>query len=415
MGWLLKPNNQECAGERGRVGIISLYGWLKIWDNYGTLLQNFALQTFLQERGYSTFWIKTKSTPSNENRIASKGKKMFLVVKEVLRFLAIPFLGMPRSQRIARFNARHPRRFQEFMSRYTPTSSREYSLDELEVGLQDVDALIVGSDQVWTNVSRINFLDFGPAGALRIAYAVSAPWPALDADWMERARKFISRFDAISVREIEGLEVCKRLERNDAFHALDPVLLLDEQDYLDVVRRDGEDVEFSSATVLGYFVNLESIDQIPWEASVEFATNKRCELIAVPMQGAELVIPGQYLHVPTPSGWMNAFHKAECVVTNSYHGALFAVIMKKPFLVFLQGGVGSHQNVRFTSALKPLGLEGRILNVDEWRNASPDFLEEQMGRAIDWEGTYEKLNEWRRGAGEFLVTSLREIARKNST
>lgn len=406
----MKSNENEKGGEPGRVGIISLYGWLKIWDNYGTLLQNFALQKFLQKKGYSTFWIRTRPSVTARNRLITIGLSAWDVIRAGLRFLLIPFLGVSQSQRIAKFNAQHPRKFSEFMSRYTPTTRQEFTVEELEKESLDVSALIVGSDQVWRDVSKINFLGFGPQNVLRIAYAVSAPWPSIDNEWIKRASQFIPKFDAISVREVEGVEICKKLERGDAFHALDPVLLLDAQDYLDVVRQDEEDINFSSPVVLGYFVNLNSIDQIPWEASIEFANARESELKAIPMQGAELVLPKEFMYVPSPCGWMNAIHKSSCVITSSYHGALFAIVMRKPFLVFLQGGVSSHQNGRFTSALNPLGLADRIMTVDAWREATPEFLETQMSRAIDWDSVCMKLDEWRARSAKFLIDSLEKTS-----
>ena len=292
------------------------------------------------------------------------------------------------------------------MARHVPTSSREYTAAELISEPPPADALIVGSDQVWRDVSKINFLDFGPRDLRRVAYAVSARWPSLDEGWIQRASEYTAHLDAVSVREIEGIEVCRKLGREDAVHVVDPVLLLEASDYLDIVRHDGEDREFPRPFLLGYFVNVNNTDHIPWESTLGFARDRRLDLRVVPLQGAELVIPEEYLFAPNPSAWMNAFHKADCIVTNSYHGALFAIVMQRPFLVFLQSGSKSVENCRFSSALIPLGLYDRVLSPSEWRDVTPSILNDRFLQPIDWKRVSHEVSRWRSVSAGFLEKAL---------
>lgn len=389
-----------------RIGIISLYGWLKLWDNYGTLLQNFALQTYLQQRGHTTFWIRTRSTQVVQNKRERITSELIRHLRILVRFLLTPILGRPYSKRLATFNKRNPRHFEEFIRRHTPTTLQEFSMEELVDNPPVVDALIVGSDQVWRDVTKINFLGFGPREVRRIAYAVSAPWPVLDESWLQDASQFTPQLNAVSVREAEGLAVCKKLEIEDAVHVIDPVLLLKEEHYLSIIRNDGEDRNYRNSFILGYFVNIRAINQIPWQSIVGFANTGGYELKVVPMQGAELVIPEKHVFTPSPSAWLNAFHKADFVVTNSYHGALFAIIMKKPFIVFLQSGVKAPENCRFTSALEPLGLGDRILARDSWQKITASELALQMSRPIDWDRVDLALTKWRRSSTKFLGEAL---------
>ncbi|MEP4545279.1 MAG: polysaccharide pyruvyl transferase family protein [Saccharospirillum sp.] len=389
-----------------RIGIVSLYGWLKLWDNYGTLLQNFALQKFLQQRGHTTFWIRTRPTPQDQSKWKQLYSKILSNLRSVIRFLLTPILGISGSKRLSNFNKRNPRYFSEFMTRHVSTTPQEFTLAELVDKPPMVDALIVGSDQVWREVTKLNFLGFGPRQIRRIAYAVSAPWPVLDNNWFQSAIQFTSKLDAVSVREAEGLSVCDKLNIKDAIHVIDPVLLLKAEQYLDVVQQDSEDRTFSNPFMLGYFVNINTIHKIPWQPTVDFAKTNKYDLRVVPMQGAELVIPKENIFTPSPSAWLNAFHKAECVVTNSYHGALFAIVMRKPFLVFLQDGVKSHENCRFTSALEPLGLSDRILAYDTWNAITPEDLSNRMSGSIDWKTVEIALNKWRDISSKFLDTGL---------
>jgi len=59
-----------------KIGIVSNYEWLLQWDNYGTLLQNYALQRVLQSDGHETFWILT--TNQGPGRYMAKARNALL-------------------------------------------------------------------------------------------------------------------------------------------------------------------------------------------------------------------------------------------------------------------------------------------------------------------------------------------------
>jgi hypothetical protein len=94
------------------------------------------------------------------------------------------------------------------------------------------------------------------------------------------------------------------------------------------------------------------------------------------------------------------------IVTNSYHGALFAVIMRKPFLVCLQGGETAAENCRFTSALSPLGLSNRLLPQSTWTRMSATDLGKRMATPIDWNSVKQQLAIVRDKSETFLSNAL---------
>lgn len=350
-----------------KIGIISCDGWLRSWDNYGTLFQNYALQKFLRERGFETFWILTKPNGLGggpreiAERILRRVRRgeIFPAAKN---FVAARVFGRREHRKIVEFNAAHPRFFSEFFEKHVPHTRDRFSPEDLAVRPPEADAYIAGSDQIWGGVSTTTFLGFGRGNALRIAYAASTAWGSRDEEWLARAREMLPRFDAVSVREPEGVEVCVRAGRADAVHVADPTLLLEKEDYLRIVREEGADSPFPRKTVLAYFLNVKKKEQLPWAAVLELARERAAELKIVPLQGAELAIPEEYVFTPSPAQWLNAYDKADCVLTNSFHGTVFAVIMRKPFLVVLQKGKTAVENCRFFSLLKKLGLEARIFD-----------------------------------------------------
>lgn len=394
-----------------KIGIISCDGWLRLWDNYGTLFQNYALQTHLQKLNCNTFWIQTEEKITTLARAFSLVRRAFCEPKSLINALirrlkksnkagkAAFTCSKDERSRIEEFNIVHPRYFGDFFNKYIPHTQSRYSEQDLLKNPPVADVYIVGSDNIWGGVSNMTFLNFGPKSARRIAYAVSAPWPKLGRDWKARAKKKIKNIDFISVREKEGVRVCEDVGRVGAKCVCDPTLLLKKEDYLQIVDTDAVGKQFSKKTILAYLINIRSLDTIPWEKLVAFSVEEAAQLKVVPLQGAELAIPEEFVFTPSPEEWLNAYESADFVVTNSFHGTVFAIIMRRPFVVVLQKGVTESANCRFFSLLERLGLENRILR-------SGDSLSEIAHRNIDWERVEKALDELRAYSMEFLNEAL---------
>lgn len=384
-----------------KIGIISCDGWLRQWDNYGTLFQNYALQKHLQKQGHETFWILTRPEKRSLKEVFGR---VFFHPKAVLSFARSVFVSrvIRRKERVLfkKFNAAHPRSFNTFFNKYVPHTEQRYSDADLIQSPPSADCYIVGSDQVWSGVTVKAFLGFGGKHARRVAYAVSTSWKNKNGVWLRKAREMLPAFNAVSVREPEGLGVCMNAGRADAVHVCDPTLFLGRDEYLSIVNQEGCNVSFSRKTVLAYFLNIKKLSQLPWLGVVEFAKERSADLKVVPLQGAELVIPEEYVYTPSPTEWLNAYDKADCILTNSFHGTAFAIIMRKPFLVVLQKGKTEGENCRFFSILKKLGLESRIFDSSKGKIAA------QMDEAIDWGYVAEKLNAFRSFSRQFLERAL---------
>jgi len=389
---------------RMRIGVVSTYNWLLQWDNYGSLLQIYALQAFLEKDGHDAYLIRTvDASDESEVKRYSPVRRLFSAVtrpRDMARRFKTARDKKDRRHRISEFNRRHPRGFQDFMSRNIAMSEREYTSEELIQDPPPADVYVSGSDQVWAVASASNFLGFGDRRVRRLAYAVSRPWPKESEKWRNEAGRAIGAFDAVSVRELEGIEVCRQLGRDDAVHVVDPVLLLERDDYAELVEREGVPQPFQRPFVLAYLVNVDELAKVPWKEMQELGRHAKGDLKVVPLQGPELLIPEECLYVPRPAEWINAFAKCASVVTTSYHGMLFAILMQKPFLVVLQAGGFSAENCRFMSVLNRLGLEDRIYRGRE------SSMTRQMHAPIDWEAVESELSAFKDESTCFLREHL---------
>lgn len=391
-----------------KIGIISNYEWLQQWDNYGTLFQNYALQKVLQEQGHNTYWILTKGA----GRGVNFGKLRNFLIKvrhsphevtdQIMAFFADKNAANEEATRITEFNNRNPRNFSDFFAKHIPHTKTIYGPSDLRQAPPAADAYIVGSDNIWAAVTVATFLDFGKVETKRIAYAVSAPWTRLSRYWFAKAIVSARRISYLSVRESDGISVCAKLGREDITQVLDPTLLLNADDYRKLISSDSESVKFPRTTVIGYFLNLHCLSEIPWKAMTGFSSMNNADFKAIPLQGAELVIPEEFSYTPSPTQWLNAYDNAEYILTNSFHGTLFAIIMKKQFLVIPHGKweqAGS--GVRFSSILQLLGLEDRVFS-----GSTKEDLHLQIQKPIDWESVDGRVQTERKRSVDFIEAAL---------
>ncbi|WPJ95010.1 polysaccharide pyruvyl transferase family protein [Coraliomargarita algicola] len=391
-----------------KVGIVTNYEWLKQWGNYGTLFQNYALQEVLRDLGHESYWIRTtNSRPFTfSERCRNLGLKLLTNPSELLKQLKgekhLHADISPANPRIIQFNADHHRSFEEFMSSHLGLSEREYGGEELRHSPPEADAFIVGSDNVWAQVSPAYFLQFGSASTKRIAYAVSSNWETLSPYWYARARKAIRSIDHVSVREDAGLHVCKKLGRGDAAHVLDPTLLAQPACFRKLLPLASVPEEDREPTLLVYWLNAYQNSDWPLREMERLAEAKSLKLQIIPLQGTELLAPEIHTYVPNPSSWLDAFANAECVLTNSFHGTAFSIIFNRPFVVLPKSkDPQAHGSERFRSLLGKLDLESRIIH-DRSYSSLTRVLEEQ----IDWESVETKLASERSKSLDFLKRAL---------
>lgn len=90
-----------------------------------------------------------------------------------------------------------------------------------------------------------------------------------------------------------------------------------------------------------------------------------------------------------PAEFLGYIHKADYVVTNSFHAAAFSIIYEKPFFVFLH----SNRGARLTNVLRVHGLENRIYRKDRYTD---------IDAPVDWGKVEEQSRENARLSKEFL-------------
>ena len=374
------------------IGIISCYGWLRRTGNYGTLFQNMALQIALRRMGHQTTWLAVAPEQEGEHK-GILGKALYALAHPSSFIRKVAEVKHAKVREM--FYAKHPRHINMFLDTYV-NHSPYLSLAELRSQgyLDGLDAYIVGSDNVWATVNPDYFLSFVPAETPKLAYAASAPWERLPEEWSQEAGPYLESFRSISVREDAGLGWIQKAGYN-AELVLDPSLLLTKDDYLPFC----EESRNGTNAAVTYIVNSSDSLQLFLPELREEANTLGVPLKIAALQGAEFAIPEDIYWSPTPGDWLKAFSEAPFVVTNSFHGLAFSIIMQRNFVLLPQLGRYGNANSRFSSLLHLLGLENRILD-------RPGQLHSLLSRPVDWYYVQTKLNEWRSISRRFLNSGL---------
>lgn len=369
-----------------RIGILTL----PLHTNYGGILQAYALQTVLERMGHD---VVVFDRPY-QYKISFLKKIIAYPKRFICKYVFRKKGAIIRFEEYAtHVNCVKRKYTQPFINKYV---HRLELTDFYKLNRKDFDAIVVGSDQIWRpkyypTIEKA-FLDFTKGWNIkRIAYAPSFGvdnWEYSD-EQTKNCEALVKKFDAVSVREQSGVELCEKNFDVDAEWVLDPTMLLNSEDYINLFKDNN--TPQSDGTLLDYILDRDEnkvaiINEIATQTGTKsFRLNSRVEDYSAPLE--ERVQPA----VET---WLRGFYDAKFIVTDSFHACVFSILFKKPFVVMANRERGLS---RIESLLGYFGLANRFVN-----NASEiaDLPE------IDYKAVYEKLEAMRTKSMDFLKNAL---------
>lgn len=351
-----------------KIGIITL----PLHTNYGGVLQAYALQTVLKKMGH----------------------EVVTVDKGWWELRCSPFR---RTYWRYRVRSWHTRRFvAKYMDVVVPK-------DWNEIIALNLDALVVGSDQVWRPLYfnediRNAFLYFAKdCNVKRIAYAASFGTETWEYTSQQTAScaELIKLFNAVSVREESAGMLCRQHLQVKADVLPDPTMLLNVEDYSIFFQKKYKSV--NENVLCTYFLDpdADKSELVEWVAGANgtFAVQ---ELGVCTEDGSYPLL--KRIQPPVES-FLSGIAMASVVVTDSFHGCVFAILFHKPFIVY---GNSFRGMARFCSLLKIFGLEERLVA------SSHEFIDKEI-KPIDWDEVDSRLNVMRKSSFSFLHEGLNSV------
>lgn len=334
-----------------KIGVIT---FCETQENYGQVLQCFALIRFLRLMGHEAFLIKYATQRHRS--------KILRVLAFVYRYLFkskyrrnIQNLWKQSGKISIKVAYQSLRKFDDFRTHYIPSTNNIYNEQSLIKQPPIADAYICGSDQIWSSPSSAFFLQFGGDDIKRIAYAPSLGGVQPKGEWRETMKTYLKRFDYISSREKNGVRILQEMGFTQAVMQPDPTLLLKAEEYRNLEAHIKNDK--TQPYILLYLLGNET--DVDVQDVFNFAHTHNMDLRYVASQGRTDDFPKLY---PTIEEWLGLIDQASFIVTNSFHGTVFCLQFNKPFLVLPVKGSFSRMNNRIYDLLEKYRLMDRIYN-----------------------------------------------------
>ena len=278
-------------------------------DNYGSILQAWALQRTLLDMGFDATHIDY--APSKQEKIRNllmSGNSPKLILE-----------GMRKKSATGKMHGG----FDEFRRDNVRTTAVCRDHAALAKAAADFDVLLCGSDQIWSPVwlNPAYFLDFSDKP--KVSYAPSLGVKDMPSRVKQRKiARLVKPFSAVSVREQEGAKLIERLTGHEPIVLPDPVMLVDKEKWQSVMDKNVPKEKY----ILCYFIGD---NPSYWQTVAEIAQREQCAVCVIPRtEGARNA--GYLLeeNVP-PQRWLGLINGAAHVVTDSFHGATFSAILNR--------------------------------------------------------------------------------------
>ena len=350
--------------------------------NYGGVLQNYALQQILIKLGHEPITLAKNPILyiSHFRLILELPKRLF--TKYILRKRKYIFSEQKKNKLVEN----ESRILYPFIKKHI---NRVFVNSYENIDYKQFDGFIVGSDQVWRplynwNVLDKMFLSFIPKSCniKQIAYAASfgtSEWE-YNEEQTKNCTELINRFDAVSTREIDGVNLCsKYLGYNNAVYVLDPTLLLNNEKYLTLCN---DIPTYDDNLLFAYIldINSETISKLNDIANANGLTLK--------------LVSAHDDCTLSVEEWLAMFRDAKIVITDSFHGTVFSIIFNKEFYTIANKSRGGS---RFASLLSQLSLTYRMF---------VSISDITINKDIDWNIINSKISQLKDFSINFLKTNL---------
>lgn len=337
----------------GKIGIVTLGGSF----NYGNRLQNYAVSELYRFLGFQP------------ETLLYDGKSPVSFCRHVAADLLRP-RATARPEEV--MSSERKRRFASFTSRI-PTFHIGKNLDGLSL---EYDFFSVGSDQVWNpnylDSYKWMFLQFAEREQ-RIALSPSIGFSSLRSPY---ARTMITRglrgFDHLSVREVEGAKLIKSLTGQNAAVLVDPTLLLSSETWRRVAN---DELTPNHNYIFSYVLGDKTDDQVAYVNTLEALNNASTIYLSDRSKSGE-VDAG-------PSEFISLIDNAQHVVTDSFHAAVFSLLLGTPLTVFRRsGGSGPDLFSRLSTLLGTFGLEDRVFGDEQFGGPEYEPVSLEQGESL---------------------------------
>lgn len=350
----LLENNDFITAYNYTFGKYNNIAIMNFWyvPNRGAILTNYALNEFLKELGYN--------------------------VKTVNYY--------PRSERKLHKNSIS----EKFEKKYL--SMTKYCKDYIDLKSlnKEFGTFIVGSDQVFRDWCVHHhrdkyFLNFATDNSKKIACAASFGLPYYDGPLESKniMKKYLKRFDAISTRETNGVDILKNEFNINGTQIFDPVFFVKLEKYEQIAKTSKKkDKKF-----LAYYIISMTPEK---KKAINYTANKL---------GLKPIDIKRNLPV---EDWLYYIKNCNFYIGDSFHGNCFAIMFKKNFFVI--SPLSGKNDPRLDTLLEIVNLQNHQI-----KSADEIYTRNDLLNNIDYSDKFKKLNFEVERSKKWLIEAIDKV------
>ncbi len=350
-----------------KIGIVTITEL----DNFGNRLQNYALQQTLKKYGHEVETIRNYIT------YRYRKKRTYKVVSAMKGGIMYAF---GRKRKIAELFKQ--KRFEAFDKRYFSFSHFYSEKNFISPKLNEsYDAFIAGSDQIWNPYFvfnfDFNFLTFSEKRK-RISYAASFGVDNIPKEKQHVFSEYINGMNCLSVREYAGAEIIFRLTGKEAQVVLDPTMLLTAREWRKFSKRPKWLID--ERYILTYYLGSTNDRHVIFEKLYEnndiYRKYKIIDICNFNNLQSYAITPDEFV-------WL--VDHAEFMVTDSFHGSVFSLLLNTKLIVVDRKDSAKPMNSRIDTLFKTFNLSRSEFIVDSGEKASFEtILKEKREESVSY-------------------------------
>ncbi|MBE7020155.1 MAG: polysaccharide pyruvyl transferase family protein [Ruminococcaceae bacterium] len=375
-----------------RAGILTFHRA----DNYGAVLQCYAMQKYLEKRGLEPLIIDY----TNE-RILNMYNPYISLFKTYSEYkesrIRFPFFRAAKTYCNNIFFLRKYKKhqaFEKFRNSYLNFSPKYTDPNDFVKKGSCCDVIFVGSDQVWNKrmyggkYDEMYFLNKADPHILKASYAASAgdTIPNEDEDCI---RIFLKDFDYISTREEKLAEQLTGITGKECHSVLDPVFLLSSKEWKELLL--SQNPYKKEKYILSYNISADTTitEYISLVDSIAEKMNLKVYEISKQKKSSK---DGKLFSSIGPKEFIQLIDGAEFVFTSSFHATALSIILKKQFNVFIPKYATRIENI-----LEIAGLKHKMI----YPGGTPEYS------SVDYNQVSEKISKQIQKSKEFINTVIK--------
>ncbi len=365
-----------------RLGVVS-YNIHCNFTNYGSALQSWALCRTIERLGYEPVLMDYCPDVLRDKNPLDPFKNMWDKDEESRRMCELTMPAIRENYK--KFDRFYTERF----NRSHVYTSENFS-DCIEV--EGLDGFVCGSDTIFCIDEFKGFEDGYYANypcmkGCSVAYAASFGDSHFKSADYELLNDRLKNFMAIALRENLMVPYLRAHANIPVERVTDPTLLLTAEDYNSIASSDNADSKekYLLLYTRRYNPKLESF-------AIDYAAEHGLRVVEISLRAKNADIGHEMRYDAGVEEFLALMRGASFVVTNSFHGLIFAVQYSRPFAVFSRESGDS----KIGEVLELFGLAGRLIHDGA----------EYENRKIDFAKVHQRIEVARRQSIEFLKMEL---------